>query len=84
MQLFVVTGKTSSEAFCLMCLEEIKLSLILYDSVNTGLCLVSKVKPVLSGLSIKRTVAENPKFISLIYCMSNLPPLSGRGHLKST
>ena len=55
---------------------------------------VLTVKPVLSGHrikqtpSIKRTVAEVPKFISLIYFkrtfIKRTPLLSGRGHLKST
>ena len=52
------------------------------------------MKPVLRGHrikrtpSIKRTVAEVPKFISLIYFkwtfIKRTPLLSGRGHLKST
>ena len=35
------------------------------------------VKPVLSGHRIKRTVAEVPKFISLIYFKMMKPLLSG-------
>ena len=47
------------------------------------------VKPVLSEHRIKRTVAEVPKFISLIYFLNETfikrtPVLSGSGHLKST
>ena len=56
--------------------------------------MVYTVKPVLSGHrikrtpSIKRTVAEVPKFISLFTLnetfIKRTPLLSGRGHLKST
>ena len=52
------------------------------------------MKPVLSGHrikrtpSIKRTVAEVPKFVSLFTLsetfIKRTPLLSGRGHLKST
>ena len=56
--------------------------------------LLNTVKPVLSGHrikrtpSIKRTVAEVPKFVSLFTLsetfIKRTPLLSGRGHLKST
>ena len=46
--------------------------------------MVFTVKPVLSRHRIKWTVAEVPKFISLIIFIKQTPLLSGGGHLKST